>query len=123
MKLLLDMNLSPEWVEFFEEHDLEAVHWATVGNPRASDPEILAWARQGEWTLFTNDLDFGRLLALTYAKGPSVLQLRGGDLLPEGVGNVVLTALRESADSLATGALVVVDADRFRVRLLPIRSG
>lgn len=27
MKLLLDMNLSPLWIEFFERNGWAAVHW------------------------------------------------------------------------------------------------
>lgn len=33
MKLLLDMNLSPLWVEALEEQGYEAVHWSRVGAP------------------------------------------------------------------------------------------
>ncbi len=36
MKLLVDMNLSPQWVEVFERHGWQAVHWSTVGDPQAS---------------------------------------------------------------------------------------
>lgn len=37
MKVLLDMNLSPAWVQFLEEHGVESVHWAAVGEPTAPD--------------------------------------------------------------------------------------
>ena len=30
MKLLIDMNLSPLWVEFFERNGLYAVHWSRI---------------------------------------------------------------------------------------------
>lgn len=46
MKLLLDMNLSPEWARFLEQEGFEAVHWASVGSPTASDADIMEWARQ-----------------------------------------------------------------------------
>ena len=32
MKILIDMNLSPEWVAVFENHGWSAVHWSTVGD-------------------------------------------------------------------------------------------
>jgi len=41
MKLLIDMNLSPEWVPFLEKAGWPAVHWFKVGQPDASDQEIL----------------------------------------------------------------------------------
>jgi predicted nuclease of predicted toxin-antitoxin system len=40
--LLIDMNLSPEWVVEFARHGLDAVHWSTVGDPRAADATIMA---------------------------------------------------------------------------------
>ena len=37
MKFLIDMNLSPLWVPFLGAHGFGAVHWSTVGDPRAPD--------------------------------------------------------------------------------------
>lgn len=44
MKILIDMNLSPQWIEELEDHGGQAVHWLTVGDPRASDSIIMDWA-------------------------------------------------------------------------------
>ena len=76
MKLLLDMNLAPMWVGFLQEEGFEAVHWSNVGDPRASDATIMGWARRGGYVVFTHDLGFSALLALTEAAGPSVVQVR-----------------------------------------------
>jgi predicted nuclease of predicted toxin-antitoxin system len=61
MKILVDMNLSPEWISTLVGAGFEAIHWSSVGNPRAQDIEILEWARRNDWIVFTNDLDFGHL--------------------------------------------------------------
>jgi predicted nuclease of predicted toxin-antitoxin system len=45
MKLVIDMNLPPEWVPLLHNHGFEAVHWSTLGAGDASDREILRWAR------------------------------------------------------------------------------
>jgi predicted nuclease of predicted toxin-antitoxin system len=37
MKLLIDMNLSPDWVEVFQQQGWQALHWSTVGDLRAMD--------------------------------------------------------------------------------------
>jgi predicted nuclease of predicted toxin-antitoxin system len=37
MKLLVDMNLSPDWVETLRHAGWEAAHWSTLGNPRSPD--------------------------------------------------------------------------------------
>ena len=68
MKILIDMNLSPEWVRVLERHGWTAVHWSTVGDPRAEDTVLMDWARRNQHIVFTHDLDFGALLALTQAK-------------------------------------------------------
>lgn len=69
MKLLIDMNLSPDWVEVLNQEGWEAVHWREIGDPRAADVVIMEWARSNGYTVFTHDLDFGTLLAATRAQG------------------------------------------------------
>ena len=120
MKVLVDMNLSPLWIDTFNKNGLEAIHWSEVGDSRAKDREIMSWAREGGYIVFTNDLDFGHLLALTHTSGPSVIQVRTKDVLPESIGPVVLRALQENQAALESGALVVIDPEGFRVRILPI---
>ena len=41
MKILIDMNLSPDWTAAFAAVDIESVHWSMVGDPRAEDVEIV----------------------------------------------------------------------------------
>lgn len=115
------MNLSPLWVEAFEQHGFEATHWSQVGDPGAPDREIMEWARKERYAVFTHDLDFSQLLALTQAKGPSVVQLRSQSVLPDRAGPLVFAALRQHEEFLKQGALVVVDAATSRARILPIR--
>ena len=115
------MNLSPLWVEALQERGFEATHWSRVGDPRAPDREILEWARKEEYVVFTHDLDFARLLALTYAEGPSVVQLRSQSVLPSEAGPLVFAALEQHGGLLGKGALVVIDAATSRARILPIK--
>lgn len=44
MKILLDMNLSPDWTAAFAAENIESVHWSMVGDPRAEDTEIMGHA-------------------------------------------------------------------------------
>lgn len=120
MKLLLDMNLSPLWVPFLEEHGFEAVHWSDLGPPTAQDTEIMEYAEEGNFVVFTHDLDFGRLLALQRGNGPSVVQIRTQNILPATVGTLVVNALNASRAHLDAGALVTIDPVHHRIRLLPI---
>ncbi|MGH7492634.1 MAG: DUF5615 family PIN-like protein [bacterium] len=41
MNIVVDMSLSPEWVETLERHGWPARHWSTIGDPRAEDATIL----------------------------------------------------------------------------------
>jgi predicted nuclease of predicted toxin-antitoxin system len=120
VRLVIDMNLSAEWVAELARHGWSAVHWSTVGDPTAEDATIMAWAVANGYVVFTHDLDFGSMLALTHAAGPSVLQIRGQSVLPEDIGPVVKTALRQHEAALESGALVVVEIRKSRVRVLPL---
>lgn len=121
MKLLLDMNLSPLWVDFLAAAEVPAVHWSAVGDPRAPDSVLLGWALEQGYVVFTRDLDFSSILALTSARRPSLLQLRGQDILPAACGPAVLRLLEDHAEALESGALVTLDERGARVRVLPLR--
>jgi predicted nuclease of predicted toxin-antitoxin system len=53
MKILIDMNLSPTWVQFLAEHEIEAEHWSTIGASTASDSQILDHAASNRFVAFT----------------------------------------------------------------------
>ena len=116
------MNLSPEWVKIFKTSGWEASHWSEVGNPRAKDIEIMQWAKKHQFVVFTHDLDFGMLLALTQAEGPSVIQVRTQDVTPGAMGVFFVQVLRKFEKILDEGALVVVDEASARARILPFSS-
>ncbi len=86
------------------------------------DRVIMDWARANDYVVFTHDLDFGAILAVTRAEGPSVLQVRAQNVLPEHLGEVVIAALRQFAQQLEAGALITVDEGTSRARILPINS-
>ncbi len=120
MKILIDMNLSPEWAVIFSHHGITAVHWSTIGNPRAPDSELMDWARANDYIVFTHDLDFGAMLALTQAESPSVIQVRTQDVTPAHLENAVVDLLRKNESILEAKALIVLDEGRSRVRILPL---
>ena len=120
MKLLVDMNLSPAWVDNLKQAGWDAAHWSNVGNPRCTDAEIMRFAQDHDWIVVTNDLDFGALLAHTRAGKPSVFQVRVRDVSPERLAPLVVRVLRQFSAELESGALVSVDEASQRVRLLPL---
>lgn len=40
VRILIDMNLAPGWTDVFASHGMTAVHWSTIGDPRAEDNDL-----------------------------------------------------------------------------------
>jgi len=94
MKTLIDMNLSPDWTAAFATQNIESAHWSAIGDPRTEDTEIMEYVRENDYIVFTHDLDFGTLLALTQAMGQSVVQVRAQTKETE--GSIGITAFTKS---------------------------
>jgi predicted nuclease of predicted toxin-antitoxin system len=122
MKIVLDMNLSPAWIPFLKAGGHEVKHWSEIGVITATDIEIMEWARNNDFIVFTHDLDFSALLFATKAKAPSVLQLRTEDIRPKTVGKQVLVALQQAEENIKQSALVTIDPSKNRIRLLPLKQ-
>ena len=120
MKILVDMNLSPDWVETLTKSGFVSIHWSAIGDPRADDAVLMDWARANGYVVFTHDLDFGALLALTQAESPSVIQVRTQDVTPAHLSGIVIAALRNYEALLEAGALIVLDEGKSRARILPL---
>jgi predicted nuclease of predicted toxin-antitoxin system len=123
MRFLVDMNLSPRWVDYLAAAGHEAVHWVDVGEPNAPDREILEQAHRNAQVILTQDLGFGTLLAVGGLATPSVIQFRAQAVLPSDVGEQLLAVLDVARTHLETGALVTVDPVGHRVTVLPISMG
>ena len=121
MRLLLDMNLTPRWVALLAGAGHHAVHWSTLGPVGEADAAICEYARENEFVLVTNDLDFPRILAHTLRAKPSVILLRGEPLVPESRGPALLQAISDCAAELNAGAILSIDwSGRARAHLLPL---
>lgn len=122
MKLLVDMNLSPRWIEVLAAAGIEAVHWSARGASNASDATIMAYARENDYVVLTHDLDFSAILAATHGEKPSVVQIRAEDVSSDAIGSQVIRALHQMTVELDTGALITIDSQRTRLRVLPLHS-
>lgn len=120
MKLLVDMNLSPRWVGLLADAGIKAAHWSALGAKNAPDTEIMAYARVNSYVVLTHDLDFSAILAATHGEKPSVVQIRADDVSPDVIGLQVIAALRQMTSELEEGALLTIDPNRTRMRLLPL---
>lgn len=82
---------------------------------------ILSYAAATGYVVITHDLDFGTILAITHGKRPSVVQIRSMDVSPDVVAAQTIAALRLAEAELEAGALLTIEADRTRLRILPLR--
>jgi predicted nuclease of predicted toxin-antitoxin system len=121
VNLLLDMNLSPALAGLLSNSGHDVVHGSQIGNHRAPDAAILAWAREHDRVLVTHDLDFGAMLADTETTGPSVIRLRVQDLLAPETVEALAKTIEVAAPALTRGAIVAIHDDRSRIRILPLR--
>ncbi|PKN62402.1 MAG: hypothetical protein CVU57_24250 [Deltaproteobacteria bacterium HGW-Deltaproteobacteria-15] len=120
MRILIDMNLSPEWEDALRSAGWPATHWSRIGRPDASDREIMSWARKNDHVLLTHDLDFGSILAVSKSDSPSVIQIRTQNLTPSYLVPFILRVLSQFQEALTAGALVSVDETTARARVLPL---
>lgn len=122
MKILVDVNLTPKWIEALRENGFDAIHWSEVGELHASDSQILNYALKNNFVVFTHDLDFGDILAVTGASSPSVIQIRTENTTPDFLLDTLVKALHQFESRLNEGALVTIDLTKVRARILPIEK-
>jgi len=122
VKFLLDQNVSPALVGLLADADHLAEHVRDLGMREAPDDVVLAAARDAGAVLISSDTDFGELLARSNANGPSVILLRRQEgRRASKIASLIVANLKAVADDLASGAIVVLDDDRVRIRSLPLQ--
>jgi predicted nuclease of predicted toxin-antitoxin system len=120
MRLLLDMGAALQTAISLRGQGLDVVHIRELGMQRASDEDIAKLAAAENRVLVTFDLDFSRILALQRMAKPSVVLYRLERYTTEGITGSILKLMRDHSQSLEAGAIVIVEPDRTRIRLLPI---
>jgi predicted nuclease of predicted toxin-antitoxin system len=122
MRFLADMGLARSTVAFLRAQGHDAVHLRDQGLQRLGDREIVKKARAEGRVILTHDLDFGRIVAVSGDRVPSVITFRLGDMRPLQVNQYLATVLDRFAEQLEMGALVSVTDGGIRVRSLPIEG-
>jgi predicted nuclease of predicted toxin-antitoxin system len=119
MKIIVDVNLAIRWANMLSSRGIEAVHWTAIGAANAQDIEIMSYARQNGYSVFTNDLDFSAILVSTRASGPSVIQIRAEDTRPEAHFDRVAEALIKYSVAIEQGTIITIDPYKTRMHILP----
>ena len=120
MKILIDMNIPLKYTELLSNKGIESIRWSTVGEPTATDDEIMQYARDNNFVVLTFDLDFGTILSTTHDSKPSVVQIRASVIHAERIVDFIAAALLHNVHELERGAILTIDANKARLRLLPL---
>ena len=120
MRFLADMGLARSTTNYLRSQGHDALHLRDQGLQRLSDEGIVAKARAEERVILTHDLDFGRIVALSGVRVPSVITFRLSDMRPPEVNHYLDEILMRFAIQLQRGALISVSDRGIRVRVLPI---
>ena len=120
MRFLLDMGLARSTADFLRSQGHDAVHLREQGLQRLDDYGIVEKARAEDRVILTHDLDFGRIIALSQRRLPSVVTFRLSNMRPAQVNRYLAEVLDHFSGRLESGALVSVSELAIRVRLLPI---
>jgi len=118
--LLLDQGLPRSTASLLVEAGYSALHAAEIGLSRASDSEILAYARQKDLIVVTLDADFHMLLAVQGAASPSVIRLRQQRLNAEQAAIAIEAVLDRGREALERGAVVSTTKTLIRFKRLPL---
>lgn len=120
MRLLADMNIAPLTVAALRVSGLDCVRVSDFLAHDATDEAILAFARDHDRVVLTQDNDFAALLAIGGHGSPSVITVRLGAPSPNAVSRRLIEVLPLIRDDLQNGAAAVVTEKSVRVRPLPI---
>lgn len=122
MKFLVDENLSPLLASELARAGYESTHVRDVVLESSPDREVLEFARTHRFVVVSADTDFGELLSIDNASGPSIILIRRqSHRVSSEIAALILANIAAFESDLTTGAVVVFDQERIRVRALPFR--
>jgi len=119
-RILLDQGLPRTAVNILRETGWDVLHTGDIGLSRASDQEILAYARLEKMVIITLDADFHAILAVQNAKSPSVVRIRYEGIKGQELANLIETIWPKIQIQLESGAMVTVTRKSIRIRKIPI---
>jgi predicted nuclease of predicted toxin-antitoxin system len=117
-KILADMPISPKTVEYIRRLGIECRHLTEFRMEKASDEEIIEFAKENGYTILTEDLDFGTILFYTQEIEPCVIILRVGNLNTTEINKLIEKTLGQILAE--ENSIIIVERTRIRIKKLPI---
>lgn len=120
IKILLDQGLPRSSINILNDKGWDTVHTGDIGLSRATDRQILEYARQEDRVIITLDSDFHTILATENASSPSVIRLRREGLKGPEFSKLFIKILPKIYDPIINGAMITVTEKSIRVRKIPL---
>lgn len=121
MKFILDANLSPRLSAELNAAGCDTQHVAELGLLRASDIEIIDFAKKHRTVVITADVDFGNLLMKHRLRKPSIITVRRVERLSVAeLFELLMSAINTNRSLLRRGGIIVVEPGSIRRRTLPL---
>jgi predicted nuclease of predicted toxin-antitoxin system len=120
IRLLLDQGLPRTTGRLLSAAAWDVVHVGDIGLGRATDQQILDYAKSDNRVCVTLDADFHALLATADATGPSVIRVRKEGLQARAIAELLTTVWPRIEKNIIDGAMITITERSIRVRGLPI---
>jgi predicted nuclease of predicted toxin-antitoxin system len=122
LRFLADMGVWQGVVEWLRSAGHDALHLRGEGLQSTPNGEIFQKGFIEHRVVLTFDLDFGEIVASSEGRVVSVVLFRLHNTRTGHVIRRLQAVLEQSSEELQSGAIIVVEDGRHRVRRLPIGS-
>jgi predicted nuclease of predicted toxin-antitoxin system len=116
MKFLADQDVYQVTVEFLRNLGHDVLRASDAGLARASDSDLLLYARDQRRIMITRDKGFGALVFLSLREHSGVILLRVTPATVDVVHEELSRALKAHSEAELCNSFVVVEPGRHRIR-------
>ena len=122
MRLLLDQGLPRSSAEILRNKGWDIQHTGEIGMSRATDRQILEYARDEQRIVITLDSDFHAILAVENLDSPSVVRIRQEGFKGPELAELVEKIWSRIGQQLENGAMATITEKAIRIRKIPLHE-
>ena len=122
MRLLLDQGLPRSSAKILRNKGWDIQHTGEIGMSRATDRQILEYARDEQRIVITLDSDFHAILAVENLDSPSVVRIRQEGLRGPELAELVEKIWSRIGQQLGNGAMATITEKAIRIRKIPLHE-
>lgn len=118
--IILDQGLPRSAANLLRHEGWDVLHTGDIGLGRASDAQLIDFARKERRVVITLDSDLHTILAVTNASAPSVIRIRLEGLKGPDLASLIKTIWPKIETHLQRGAMVSVNEAGIRIKRIPV---